>query len=77
MSCSGRDQLSSLAADAAQLLSSSALADAESAAYWAYHLGRTGFFLGAVSELVTSSCLCCYVLFRVVSGLYRLQSTCS
>lgn len=30
------------------LLATSALADAESAAYWAYHLGRTGFFLGAV-----------------------------
>jgi hypothetical protein len=42
--------MSTLAADAAQLLSSSALADAESAAYWAYHLGRTGFFLGAVSS---------------------------
>jgi hypothetical protein len=42
--------MSTLAADAAQLLRSSALADAESAAYWAYHLGRTGFFLGAVSN---------------------------
>lgn len=34
-------------------LSTSALQDAESAAYWAYHLGRTGFFLGAVSHLYT------------------------
>ncbi|KAF6266375.1 S-adenosyl-L-methionine-dependent methyltransferase [Scenedesmus sp. NREL 46B-D3] len=41
---------SALAADAAQLLRSSALADAESAAYWAYHLGRTGFFLGAAAS---------------------------
>ncbi|WIA35683.1 hypothetical protein OEZ86_004089 [Tetradesmus obliquus] len=46
----GRDQLSVLAADAAQLLRESALADAESAAYWAYHLGRTGFFLGAAAS---------------------------
>ncbi|KIZ07181.1 hypothetical protein MNEG_0776 [Monoraphidium neglectum] len=30
---------------ALNLLTSSALADAESAAYWAYHVGRTGFFL--------------------------------
>jgi len=31
------------------LLSTSPMSDAESAAYWAYHLGRTGYFLGMVS----------------------------
>jgi hypothetical protein len=33
---------------ALDLFTSSATTDAESAAYWAYHLGRTGFFLATV-----------------------------
>lgn len=32
------------------VLSSSAFQDATSAAYWAYHLGRTAFFVGEVGE---------------------------
>jgi hypothetical protein len=33
---------------ALDLFTASATTDAESAAYWAYHLGRTGFFLATV-----------------------------
>lgn len=50
VSCS-RAGLADLAGNITELLSTSALQDAESAAYWAYHLGRTGFFLGAVSTV--------------------------
>ena len=39
-----------MAGSVRDLLATSALEDAESAAYWAYHLGRTGFFLGSVSR---------------------------
>ncbi|KAF8057919.1 Scube3 [Scenedesmus sp. PABB004] len=42
-----RRRLADLAATVRELLATSALADAESAAYWAYHLGRAGFFLAA------------------------------
>lgn len=47
--CCRNDQLSKLVSTLRELVSTSALADAESAAYWAYHTGRTGFFLGVVS----------------------------
>jgi hypothetical protein len=63
--------MSTLAADAAQLLSSSALADAESAAYWAYHLGRTGFFLGAVSWSLFYMRCCCWLAHWLPSGRGR------
>eukprot|EP00878_Enallax_costatus_P019970 GHUV01021087.1.p1 GENE.GHUV01021087.1~~GHUV01021087.1.p1 ORF type:complete len:502 (+),score=114.24 GHUV01021087.1:180-1685(+) len=42
-----RQRLADLVATVTDLLSTSALQDAESAAYWTYHLGRAGFFLGA------------------------------
>jgi hypothetical protein len=38
------------------MLATSALEDAESAAYWAYHLGRTGFFIGTVSGSAKPVC---------------------
>jgi hypothetical protein len=38
------------------MLATSALEDAESAAYWAYHLGRTGFFIGTVSSPAKLNC---------------------
>ncbi|KAI8475763.1 MAG: S-adenosyl-L-methionine-dependent methyltransferase [Monoraphidium minutum] len=40
-----RASASSMAETALGLLTSSAASDAEAAAYWAYHLGRTSFFL--------------------------------
>ena len=54
MLCNSRSnsRLDDVLSTVRELLSTSALADAESAAYWAYHLGRTGFFLGAVSEVL-------------------------
>jgi hypothetical protein len=45
-----RASASSMAEAALALFSSSALQDAESAAYWTYHFARTGFFLGTVSN---------------------------
>eukprot|EP00879_Flechtneria_rotunda_P014865 GHRR01015532.1.p1 GENE.GHRR01015532.1~~GHRR01015532.1.p1 ORF type:complete len:444 (+),score=155.17 GHRR01015532.1:980-2311(+) len=39
-------RLMELAATARDLLATSATSDAESAGYWAYHLGRAGLFLG-------------------------------
>eukprot|EP00775_Hariotina_reticulata_P007520 gene7520-7731_t len=42
-------QLDAAAATVRDLLASSALADAESAAYWTYHLSRAGFFLGTAA----------------------------
>lgn len=49
MSLCSADQLNRLTATVRELVVGSALADVEGASYWAYHLGRTGFFLGAVS----------------------------
>lgn len=40
-----REASASMGQTALSLLTSSALADAESAAYWAYHIGRMGFFM--------------------------------
>ncbi|GBF94272.1 S-adenosyl-L-methionine-dependent methyltransferase [Raphidocelis subcapitata] len=56
----GSGSLGPESSDVLGMLSASALADAESAAYWAYHLGRTGFFLvssaaGAVAHHLTET----------------------
>lgn len=51
-------RLTELAGSMRELIATSALNDAESAAYWAYHLGRTGFFMGLVRMAYLLLLLC-------------------
>jgi hypothetical protein len=61
---------------ALNLLTSSALADAESAAYWAYHVGRTGFFLTTVRGWCSDVLATCYCM-PCRKGWQTADTTCT